>query len=136
LRIPSNIWPDRPPTKIKEATDALYGNGAFTNSTWRSSKILGLAGEAMVNFGPLAVPVSFAVLGAVVAAVRRITLSWQIDDSRILLVPFLVNLCFMVLTVDSDILYVFFIKNGLLPLGLIWISSRSLKTLNGLSKWS
>jgi hypothetical protein len=56
LLIPRALWPDRPPGKVKEGTEAQYGAGSWDEDKWNSSLVYGLAGEAMLNFGPLAVP--------------------------------------------------------------------------------
>jgi len=44
-------------------------------------------------------------------------------DSRLILLPFLVNLCFVVLVSDSDNILFFFIKNGAVPLAVLALSS-------------
>ena len=53
LLIPRRIWPERPPTKVLEGTEAQTGVGSYNEETWVSSKVYGLAGETMLNFGPL-----------------------------------------------------------------------------------
>jgi hypothetical protein len=124
MLVPDSIWADRPATKLPAATDLLYGADTFLSGGQRSSRIFGLAGEAILNFGVGAVPFSFLVLGGLVGTIRRAASRWVSWDSRWLLFPLLVNFCFMVLTADSDIIVFFLIKNGLLPFALILFSSR------------
>ncbi|MBN1311622.1 MAG: hypothetical protein JXB30_09400 [Anaerolineae bacterium] len=123
LLIPRQIWPDRPPSKVKEGTEAQYGKGSYLQGGLTSSRIYGLAGEAMLNFGPFAVPLAFTILGLTVKQVRRWFLSWESHDIRLLLLPLLINLCFVVLAGDSDLILFFIIKNGVVPFLVLWISS-------------
>jgi hypothetical protein len=124
ILIPRAIWPQRPPTKVKEGTEAQYGMGSYVPDHWVSSRVYGLAGEAMLNFGPLAVPFAFAVLGLAVGLVRRLFINLQPGDARLLLYPFLVNLCLVILVGDSDNVVFFLIKNGSVPLLLLTLASR------------
>jgi hypothetical protein len=78
----------------------------------------------MLNFGPLAVPVAFAVLGLVVRRVRRMLATMVSDDTRFLLYPLLINLCFVILVSDSDNVLFFVLKNGALPFLLVAVISR------------
>jgi hypothetical protein len=121
--IPKAIWPERPPAAGKEGVEAQYGRGTFT-AGWDTSKIYGLTGEAMLNFTPFAIPFSFIPLGIAVGTVRRCLLSWESDDSRLLLLPMLVNLCFVILVGDSLNVLFFLIKNSSVPSLVIWLSSK------------
>ena len=56
----------------------------------------------MLNFGIPVVPLAFIALGLVVGSVRRLMLTLDPTDARILIVPFLVNVCFIVLIGDLD----------------------------------
>ncbi len=135
--LPGPLWRNRPPTKLREGTEALYGRGAYRerplNATYDQDRFLGmsvavfgLAGEAMLNFGPLAAPLSFAVLGLVVGRVRRCAATWRRRDVRWLLMPFLVNLCLVVLIGDSDNVVAFIMGAGLVPMLVIAVASRRL----------
>ena len=123
LLVPRSVWPDRPPTKIKEGTEIQYGAGYFAPGTWASSRVYGLAGEAMLNFGPLAVPLGFLVFGFFVARLREWMTGLRAADSRLLLAPFLVTVCFIMLAGDSDNVVFDSIKNFAIPCALIFFCS-------------
>src|SRR6185369_9560264 len=93
--------------------------GAYAPGKMESSKVYGLAGEAMLNFGPWSVPVAFVTLGLLVGAVQRLKNGLLHSDCRLLLTPFLVNLCFAYLAGDSDTTVFFLFKQGLVPFCLI-----------------
>ncbi|MBA2662344.1 MAG: hypothetical protein H0U74_08610 [Bradymonadaceae bacterium] len=124
ILIPRGVWPDRPPNKVKEGTEIRMGMGTYIEGVMQSSRVHGLAGEAMLNFGPSAVPFFFVILGFVVGRTQRLLKSLHPDDMRWLMVPFLINLCFMVLIADSDNILFFFIKNGAVPFVVILMGSR------------
>jgi hypothetical protein len=90
----------------------------------RASNIYGLAGEAILNFTPLAAPIAFILLGLVVARVRYWLQSWDHLDSRMLLIPFLVIFAFLVLINDLDNNMIYIAQYGLISIFVIWIGSR------------
>jgi len=123
ILIPRGLWPDRPPSKVKEGTEAQYGKGSWLPGTWSSSKVYGLGGEAMLNFGPFSVPLAYAVLGVVVNIVRRACQTWAPTDIRRLLLPFCVNLCIVVLVGDLDNVVYFAVVGSAVPILVLWLSS-------------
>ncbi len=123
LLIPSWLWPDRPPTKVAQGTEALFGKTPV-NGIETASNAYGLSGEAMLNFGPLAIPFVFVLLGLAVAGIRRWTTGLSHHDSRTLLVPFVVSLSFYLLVWDSDITLYYFVTNGALLFLIVMLSSR------------
>jgi hypothetical protein len=124
LLIPKALWPDRPPTSVEVGTDVQHYMGAYQPGKVESSKVYGLAGETMLNFGPWAVPIAFITLGWLVGWVRRSKNRLQRFDCRLLLIPFLVNLCFAYLAGDSDTTVFFLFKQGLIPVSLIMMCSK------------
>ena len=126
LLIPSSIWPDRPPTKTKEGTDAEFGAGTYDEGQWYSSHVYGIAGETMLNFGPFPIPLAYLLVGVIVGRLRRFLWGLQPGDTRLLLFPLLVMSCFSILSSDSDNLLFNFIKDGLIPITAVWIGSRVL----------
>jgi hypothetical protein len=123
IAIPRNLWPDRPVAKVREGTDLLYGRDTFDSGVRRSSRIYGLAGEAILNFGPIAIPFSFILLALSVNYVNRLKNTLHMKDARLLIVPLLINVTFILLVADSDNVIFFLLKNGLLPFILIYFSS-------------
>jgi hypothetical protein len=117
-------WPEKPPSKSKEGTDAQFGMGAYAPKIWVSSKVYGLAGETMLNFGPFVVPLAFSILGIVVGRVKLCLLTWESSDCRALLLPMLTNLCFVILTSDADNILFFIMKSGAFPFMVIALSSK------------
>lgn len=124
MLIPSAIMPNKPPSKIKDGTEAQFGMGTYHPELWASSKVYGLAGETILNFGPFLVPISFIFLGAVVGIVKRLLLSLDASDIRLILLPFMINLCFVILVSDLDNDIFFTLKNGGMPFIVLWLSSR------------
>lgn len=123
LLIPKSLWENRPMHKIREGTQAQYGMREARAGGHRSSRVYGLSGEFMLNFGPALVPLVFTVIGFVVGRTRRLMRSMARFDARWLLVPFLINLCFVVLGMDSDNVLFFLIKNGLFPVLVVYLGS-------------
>jgi hypothetical protein len=128
LAIPQSIWPDRPVGKTKYLTDLEYGAGTFQPGSIKSSRVGGVSGEAMLNFGWFAAIAGPVLLGFAVRAVKRRTILWPGRDPRRLLLPYLICLLPMMLMFDSDNLVFEMAKNLLVPGTLILVSSRYCKT--------
>jgi len=124
LLVPRTLWAERPATKVKEGTQAQYGMRAYEPDRLVSSRVYGLAGETMLNFGPLVVPLAYLFFGIVVGRLQRFLRRIPPDDMRLMLFPLLVNLCFSVLVSDSDNLLFNAIKDGLLPAIVVRLGSR------------
>jgi hypothetical protein len=125
--VPRALWPERPPIKRKEGTDLQYGVGSYDPNGWASARVYGIAGEAMLNFGPLAVPLAYLVFGVVVGGIRGFVASLREGDTRLLLTPFVITFCFWLLVGDSDTFLFILIKDGLPPALLVWIGSNCLR---------
>jgi hypothetical protein len=123
LLVPRALWPDRPVSKAKEGTDALYGRNAYLRGQWNAQNVYGLAGETMLNFGVLPVPLAFAVLGLTVKVARRLLTSLDKEDSRLFLMPFMAILGIDVLTADTDNLLVILVKYLTVPTMVVVASS-------------
>ncbi len=120
--IPSAIFPDRPTGRVELGTiviepDALLYGGL-------SSRIYALAGEAMLNFGWPAIPFMFGIWGLIVGLVCRWLIVIPYDDTRILLLPMLIVLCFLFLTADLDLNVIYLVRQGLVPIVILWFASR------------
>lgn len=126
--IPTWIWPDRPPTKVWWSTELLYGQGAAIYRAQLSTRAHGIAGEAMLNFGLLAVPIAYAVFGMIVGLTQRWWDGLRKMDSRLLLAPLVSIFTFYFLVWDSDNIVFFTVKNGLLPVSLVLATSSFFRT--------
>jgi hypothetical protein len=125
ILLPSAVLPEKPLySKERQSTELLYGKGTYGAGRWHSSKIHALAGEVMINFGPWTAPIPFIALGALVAWVGCCYRAWQNGDVRQLLLPVMVNLCFVVLVSDMDNIVFFMFKNCGLPTAIVLIGSR------------
>jgi hypothetical protein len=118
--IPRNFWPDRPEFTVEAGTEAQLGR----MSVWRSTRVYGLAGEAMLNFGPLGVLPMFAVFGALLGWYRRKLQSWEAMDSRMLIAPFFAVLFILGLVMDSDNIVFVTVTHCPLIFAAIFVSSR------------
>jgi hypothetical protein len=121
---PRSLWPNRPPNMAKEGTDAQFGMGTFEPTVAESSRVYGLAGEAMLNFGPIAVPFAFLLWGLAVGYIRRRLTAWAPGDVRFLLYPLAVVVSFAAVFQDMENQLYFVIKFGTVPFLLIWLASR------------
>lgn len=122
LLVPRSLLPEKPPTKVKAGTDALFGRGEF-DSGFVGTFAYGVVGEAMLNFGPVAAFGGFLVMAVAVTLLRRLAQALPPDDSRGYLVPFALSLSFMMPVWDSDVLLFYTVKEGLLPAFLVTICS-------------
>jgi hypothetical protein len=123
--VPRAFWPSRPDGKIKEGTEIQSGMGSYIPLVYSSSRVYGLAGEAILNFGPAAVPLSFIAMAFVVVLVRRFVSQLPSFDTRLLMVPFMLYMCLVVIVGDSDNVVFGLGKEGAIPaLAMVMISDR------------
>jgi hypothetical protein len=132
--VPSRLWKQKPTTKVLEGTRIQYD---VEDPVRFSTRQYGLAGEAMLNFGPLAVVPVFFLWGALVGTLaRRIRGFQSTRDARLLLVPIILIGIVVALVGDSDnVVYICF-KYGLfaVPLALASVSIVSSRSREGPSK--
>lgn len=121
LWVPRFILSERPYTKLKEGTEVQYGSGYDPN--YASSRAYGMAVEGMLNFGPIAAPLVYGLLGLAVGWFRKMVDRFQMGDARLLLVPLVTFECMSVLGGDSDNLLYGIAKNGFLPVLAIILCS-------------
>jgi hypothetical protein len=119
ILVPSSLWPDRPKFKVEAGTEAQHGR----RSPFESSRVYGLNGEAMLNFGPVGVPVAFALFGAALGCYRKKFRSWDERDARLLLAPYFTILFVISFVGDSDILVFGAVTQGALPVVCVYLAS-------------
>lgn len=120
LLIPRNFWPDRPEFKVDAGTEAQLGKA----TPWRSSRVYGLSGEALLNFGPFGVFPMFAVYGGILGWYRRKLVSWHWLDGRMFLAPFFTILFATALVGDSDSVVFGAVTEGALIFAALLAASR------------
>jgi hypothetical protein len=109
--VPKNFWPDRPNYKTDAGTEATLGK----SSSYYSTRVYGITGEALLNFGPWGVLPMFALYGASLGWYRKKLKSWAGSDARMFLAPLLTILFANVFVSDSDnILYLFVVDGSLI----------------------
>jgi hypothetical protein len=105
-RLPSWVWAGRPRDAAKTiaATDLFYGLDRYepANRWTNSSKVFGLAGEAMLNFGAWAAPLPFVFLGFLLGVYRRVLTRWHPADVRWFVAPLVTLLLLSALFSDLD----------------------------------
>jgi hypothetical protein len=126
ILIPRSVFPDRPPTKVKDGTDVTYGRGTYDTGRV-SRRVYGLAGEAMLNVGAWGIPVVFLLWGVMVGVIRRMYYGLARHDARVLLVPLWVILAVVMLIGDSDNVVFFLAKEATLPFLIVLFCSRSVR---------
>lgn len=121
--IPSDFWPGRPEIRVDAGSEALWGK----STQLRSSRLYGLGGEALLNFGLWGVAPIFAVYGAILGWYRRKLNSWNSADARMFLAPFFTAMLVMGLVYDSDVLLFTFITEGFLTILVVFAASQRLR---------
>jgi hypothetical protein len=129
LILPPAVLPYRPEGKLKWGTDITWGTGRYVSHVKWSSRVYGLAGEAMLNFGPLSVPFAYCLFGLLVGWIRSYRFHLLPGDARFLLLPFVIYTGFSVLYSDSDNLVFETVKNGLMPAVVVAVCSCRRKRL-------
>jgi hypothetical protein len=123
LLVPRIIWPERPPTKLKWTTELENGPGTFGIGAYRSSRMYGQLGEAMLNFGYLGVPISFGLMGFVLGKLSILSQQLWTTDARRMLLPGMVIASVCMVIQDSDNVLYFIAQYLAIPWTIIWIST-------------
>lgn len=120
--IPRAIWPEKPPGKDEAGTNLQYGEGTYRPNA-RSTRVYGLAGEAMLNFGAAGIPFLFAIYGWLVGWYRKKISSLRPDDARSFVIPMFSLALILAFFADSDNLVFGLLKNGTLPTLVVFLGS-------------
>lgn len=123
--IPRKIWPSKLPGKSLEGTQALSGPGTYIPGVRQASRVYGLMGEAMLNFGATLAPLSFLSLGILVGVVRKWYYQLHANDIVRLWFPFLVIFCVTYIGNDSNDNAVSLAMRALAPGIVLWLGSKS-----------
>lgn len=127
---PRQIWPSKPidSRRIVAGTDILYGPDTYGAQQYgqvgsRSTQLYGLAGEAMLNFGLLGIPVAFAIFGFFIGKMRKRVYSFKADDMRLFMSGFWALISFAILASDADQFVWFFLSLYIIPATLVYLIS-------------
>lgn len=82
-----------------------------------NSRVFGLYGEGILNFGPIFATLLIFLYGFVVSRINSYSLSLNPNDARLFFVPFITNMCMVFMISDSNNIIFFVIKNAL----VVWI---------------
>jgi hypothetical protein len=113
LMVPQRFLPAGAVNKSTLGTELIWGPGTYTPGMLFSTRIYGLAGETILNFGPLPIPLAFACFGFLLSRLTLWIQNLDPNDARMFFVPFLTYLCAIwVVGGDSDNVVFIAIKNG------------------------
>ena len=124
--IPRAVWPGKPSEKygkVAAGTDLQYGEGAFLPETFESSRVYGLAGEAMLNFGAAGVPVAYLIYGSLLGWYRRKVATMDAEDDRFYLVPLFTLVVCLGAFGDANNTIFYFLKSGTVLIAIVLLSS-------------
>lgn len=113
--VPKILWPNRPAGRLRMGTDWLHGKGAYVPEQFVETRVYGLAGNAMFNFGFVSIPVFYGLWGLAVGRYRRCVSRLEPGDTAFVMVPLWTMLLFNVLLGDLDNLIVLAIAGGMMP---------------------
>lgn len=117
--VPRAVWPNKPRQIKGQAAGILLHGDPF----WTSTRQYGLAGEAMMNFGPYAVIPAFFIFGLVVGFVRKKILTLYSGDGRLFLAPIIIILLGNMVYQDSDNIFFHMLLVGTLPFLVFFFGS-------------
>lgn len=117
--IPRGIWKTKPFQVKARAGTALQG----IPGSKRSSRVYGLAGEAMLNFSYWGIVPAFFVFGLIVGWIRKKIATMEPLDSRFFLVSILVYTFSLAMIGDSGNSVFGLLKMGTLPFMVIFLGS-------------
>lgn len=121
--VPRQLWPSKPlnSLKVEAGTDLMYGKGTRE----ASSKVYGLAGEAMLNFNLVGVPIAYFILGLIMASFSNVFMNLNLEDSRRLIAPSLCLLLAISISSDFDnIISRFILSGGIWIILIVLLSSK------------
>jgi hypothetical protein len=130
LLLPQRFRPTSLVSKEEISSDLIWGAGVYTPGVLWSTRIYGLAGEALLNFGYFAIPIAFMVLAFVITRLQYWIDCLHHDDARLLVVPFLTYLvCIWSICSDLDNVVFSLIKQGFVTGLTILISTKRVRIL-------
>lgn len=110
--------PFTPDNKSTAGAELFYGQTNLQpgSSHYHNSRIYGLYGEGLFNFGPVIPLILFLCAGFLIGWLDAWARSLSKIDARRLLIPFIANASFIMLMSDFDNTIFFLVKNGLVAI--------------------
>ncbi len=124
--IPRAVWPAKPSElfgKVAAGTDLQYGQGAFLPGTFESSRVYGLTGEAMLNFGVAGVPLAYLIYGSLLGWYRRKVTTLHKEDDLFYLVPIFSLVACLGAFGDANNAIFYLLKSGTVLITIVLLSS-------------
>lgn len=112
------------PEKRYYGTMAMYYEGSLPHYGFLSTRLYGMLGEWMFNFGIVTTPLAFLLFGLFVGKVKVWYRNMDRSDARFFLFPLLINLTILALVNDFDNHLFFLFKNGFLLFILLFLNTR------------
>jgi hypothetical protein len=123
--VPTALLPIKPNYVLEAKSNIIFGRGRFVPGDPRETTIvLGLIGEAFVNFSYLGILVAFGLLGWGVRTIRRLIYGLAATDVRRLLLPVLCLLPLQILITDSGVVVMLIVRSLLVPLIVVLLCVR------------
>ncbi|SEJ26764.1 hypothetical protein SAMN05216201_106150 [Pseudomonas linyingensis] len=121
-------WMDNPfpDSKNTAGAELFYGrtiDPVLSYGRIRNSRVFGLYGEGLLNFGPALPILLFIGAGMLIGKIDSFCLRLKAEDPRTLLIPFIANGCLVLILSDSDNLVFFIMKNGFMAFLMIFLIS-------------
>ena len=108
LFIPRRLWPTRPRGPQEAYAELQGGHIGVRPGEIPNSRVFGLTGETLLNFGWAGVPVAHAVLGMLIAFVGRFVSRLREGDVRLVFAPLLTMLVMSLYILDlSNVVFMF-----------------------------
>jgi hypothetical protein len=117
--IPRAIWPSKPFAVKARAGTEISGYG----ETVISSRVYGLAGEGMLNFGLYGIIPPFFVFGAFLGWLRKKLVTMEPSDSRFFIFPILLLVCELMILSDTENWMYGLLQMGILPFIVVFFGS-------------
>ena len=126
LFIPKQFRPTNLVTTNRAGMQMAYGQDSYIEGSQGATYVYGLAGEAMLNFTPWAIPLSFGALGVLVGYVQKWFGQLPRGDLRWYIAPPIAILTLSALTGSSDNLLYAVCTTLLLPWLILLLGAKQL----------